>query len=266
MTAGENETARPLGLDKSQPNIARVYDYWLGGKNNFQADREEAERLIEVQPHLPRLARENRMFLRNAVHWLATERGIRQFLDAGSGLPTANNTHDIAQSAAPGSKVAYVDKDPVVVSHAGALLADGHGVTAIRGDVADPAAILADPRVNALVQPGEPCAVILAAVLHFFSPDDARRVITEFARLTAPGSYLVASVGISGTAIAREYRPGSVYNYTPDEIRALLAGLTIIDPPGIVDARSWAPGIPVTSSASTAQQQTRVLAAVAQTS
>jgi hypothetical protein len=156
-----------------------------------------------------------------------------------------------------------VDKDPVVVSHADALLADGHDVVAVGGDAADPAAILADPRVSALIQPGERCAVIIAAVLHFFSPDDARRVITEFARLTAPGSYLVVSVGMSGKTLAREYRPGALHDYSPDEIRALLSGLKVIDPPGLVGARDWAPGIP---SSAPPQEGARLLAAVALTS
>jgi hypothetical protein len=109
VTGGDKGAARRPDLDTTRPSIARVYDYWLGGKDNFKADREEAERLLQIYPDLRRLARENRQFLRRAVHWLAAERGIRQFLDIGSGLPTASNTHDVAQAAAPDAKVAYVD-------------------------------------------------------------------------------------------------------------------------------------------------------------
>ena len=244
MTGRKNGAAERLALDTSRPNIARVYDYWLGGKDNFEADRIEAERLLQIYPDLRRLAQENRMFVRRAVHWLATACGIRQFLDVGSGLPTASNTHDAAQAVAPDSKVAYVDKDPMVVLHADALLADGDDVIAVRGDAADPAAILADARVSSLFHPDRPYAVILAAVLHFFPLDAARRIITEFADLAVPGSYLIISVGSSGSRLAREYTAGTLHDHSPDEIRTLLAGLDIIDPPGLVEALHWAPGIP----------------------
>jgi SAM-dependent methyltransferase len=262
VTGWEDGAAQWPELDTSRPNIARVYDYWLGGKDNFKADREEAERLLQIYPDLRGLARENRRFLRRAVHWVAAECGIRQFLDIGSGLPTASNTHNVAQAAAPDSKVAYVDKDPVVVLHADALLADGHDVIAVRGDAAEPAAILADPRVKALVQPDRPYAVILAAVLHFFPLDAARRIITEFARLAAPGSYLIVSVGSSGSRLAREYTANTLHDHSLDEIRTMLTGLELIDPPGLVDAQYWAPGTPAPAPARPGR---RILAAVART-
>jgi hypothetical protein len=262
---GSEDAAQRRGLDTSRPNIARVYDYWLGGKDNFQADREEAKRLLETYPFLPGLARQNRLFLGRAVRWLAADRGIRQFLDVGSGLPTASNTHDVAQAAAPESKVAYVDKDPLVVLHADALLADGHNVVAVRGDAADPAAILADPRVNTLIQPGRAQAIILAAVLHFFPHAVARRIITEFTRLAAPGSYLIISVGSSGSRMAREYAAGTLHDHSTDQIRALLTGLEIIDPPGLVDARNWKPGTPAAPASPPDPSDGRILAVVART-
>ena len=261
MAVSEGGAAQRPGVDTSRPNIARVYDYWLGGKDNFAADREEAERLLHVHPDLSRLAVENRLFVRRAVHWLAADCGIRQFLDVGSGLPTATNTHDVAQAAAPDSKVAYVDKDPVVVLHAAALLADGHDVIAVRGDAAEPAAILADPHVNAFIQPGLPYAVILAAVLHFFPLADARRIVTEFAGPAMPGSYLVISVGSSGSRMARAYTAGTLHNHSPEEIQGLLTGLEVIDPPGLVDAGHWAPGTPAPVPDGSGA---RILAAVAQ--
>lgn len=175
-------------------------------------------------------------------------------------LPTARNTHDVAQAAAPDSKVAYVDKDPMVVLHADALLAGGHDVIAVRGDAAEPAAILADPRVSTLIQPGRPCAVILAAVLHFFPLAVARRIITELAGLAAPGSYLIISVGSSGSKLAREYAAGTLHDHSPDEIRTLLTGLEMIDPPGLVDAVHWAPRTPAPAPAYAGG---RILAAVA---
>jgi hypothetical protein len=262
MNGWEEDAAPPPGLDTSRPNVARVYDYWLGGRNNFKADRQEAERLLRINPDLGRLAHENRLFLCRAVHWLAAHHGIRQFIDIGPGLPTAGNTHEVAQAAAPGCRVAYVDVDPLAVRHAQALLANGRDVIAVRGNVTDPAAIMADPRVNALIQPGRPYAVILAAVLHFFPFAVARRIITEFAGLAAPGSYLIVSVGSSGSSLAREYTAATLYDYRADDVRTLLTGLEIIDPPGLVDAMHWVPGTP--ASAPT-QEGGRVLAVVART-
>lgn len=249
--------------ETSRPNVARVYDYWLGGKDNFEADRQEAERLLRIDPDLRRLAQENRLFVGRAVRWLATDRSIRQFLDVGSGLPTADNTHDVAQAAAPDSKVAYVDIDPVVVRHAETLLTAGHDVVAVEGDVAEPAAILADPRVTALIRPGIPCAVILAAVLHFFPLAAARRIVTEFASLAAPGSYLIVSVGSSGTNLSRVYAAGRLHDHSPADIRGLFSGCDIIDPPGLVDAAHWAPGLPAPA---TTPSGSRVLAAVSRIS
>ena len=240
-----------------------MYNYWLGGTDNFAADRQEAERLLRINPDLSRLARENRLFLRRAVHWLATDCGIRQFVDVGSGLPTVNNTHEVAQAAVPDCRVAYVDKDPMVVLHAGALLADGRDVIAVHGDAAEPTAIMADPRVNALVQPDQPYAVILAAVLHFFPLADARRIVAEFADLVAPGSYLIISVGYSGGRLAREYAAGALHNHSPDEIRTLFTGLEIIDPPGLVDALHWVPRTP--APAPTQSGDGHIRAAVART-
>lgn len=270
MTARENGTTQDPSPEPSRPNVARVYDYWLGGTDNFAADRAEAERLLRVRPELRRLAQENRMFLGRAVRWLAADRGIRQFLDVGSGLPTASNTHDVARAAAPDSRVVYADVDPVVVRHAAALLAGATDVIAVQGDVADPGAILADPRVRTLIRPDQPCAVILAAVLHFFPLAAARRIISDFAGLTALGSYLIASVGSSGASLAREYAAGSLHDHSPGEIRTLLTGLEIIDPPGLVDAVDWAPGhaapahaAPETPAQATASPGGRVLAAVA---
>ena len=218
-----------------------MYDYWLGGTDHFEAIRDEGERLLHVNPDLRRLAVENWQFVRRAVRWLAADCGVRQFLDVGSGLPTASNTHDVAQAVAPDSKVAYVDNDPAVVLQAAELLAEGHNIVAVRGDAAEPAAILA-PRVNALVQPGRPYAVILAAVLHFFPLAAAGRIITDFADLTALGSYLIISVGSSGNQMARNYTDGTLHHHSPSEIRSLLTGLEIIDPTGLVDAADGAPG------------------------
>ena len=142
-------------FDTARPNIARVWDFWLGGKDNFAVDRELAEKMLAVHPASARMARENRQFLGRAVSHVAA-RGVRQFIDVGAGLPTALNTHDIAQRAAPQARVAYVDNDPVVISHARALLAKSPEVIAVPGDMRDPAGILWDAGLTALIDLAEP--------------------------------------------------------------------------------------------------------------
>jgi len=235
----------PTPLDTSQPNIARVYDYWLGGKDNYAADRAAAQRLVAIYPHLPKLARHNRLFLARAVAWL-DGRGIRQFLDIGCGLPTAQNTHEIAQATRPDCRIIYIDSDPVVVSHARALLSDTD-VTALRGDLGDPEVILADPRLWDLINLAEPTAKVLAMVLHFFDDDSARRIVATFAEAVAPGSYLVISVGSgddqTGGRLAREYRAGTLHNHSPAQISGFFDGLDLVLP-GLTDAATWVPGLP----------------------
>jgi SAM-dependent methyltransferase len=261
-TSAERQTAEPTLFDTSTPNIARVYDYWLGGKDNYAADRAEAERLIAVYPRLPVLARQSRLFLARAVQWLAKQ-GVTQFLDLGCGLPTAQNTHQIAQAVHPDCRAVYVDADPVVVSHAQALLR-GPGVTAIRGDMAEPGAILADLRGRHMINLAEPTAVILAMVLHFFDAATAHDIVAAFARAITPGSYFVLSVGSgderTGGALTREYRAGTLYNHSFAQIAAFLEGLELI-PPGVTDAMAWMPGSPRQSPP--AQTGGHILAGVA---
>jgi SAM-dependent methyltransferase len=230
-------------FDVSKPNIARVYDYWLGGKDNYAADRAEAERLLGIYPRLPQLARENRLFLARAVTWLAA-RGISQFLDIGSGLPTAQNTHEVAQAVDPACRVVYADNDPVVAAHARALLSDS-GVEATCADLADPAGIAADPVVARRIRPAEPTGLILGMVLHFFDTEAAAKITAALADWLAPGSYLVVSVGSgderTGGALAREYRAATLHNHTPQQVAGFFAYLDLV-PPGLVDARDWSPG------------------------
>jgi SAM-dependent methyltransferase len=233
------------GFDVRTPNIARVYDFWLGGKDNFAADRAEAERMTGIYPQLLRLARENRAFLARAVTWMAAQ-GIRQFLDIGSGLPTACNTHQAAQAVDPSCRVIYADNDPVVVTHATALLS-GDGVATIQADLADPAGLTTHPAVADLIKPDQPVALILALVLHFFDATAAEKIMADLTGWLAPGSYVVISVGsgderIGGT-LAREYKAGPLHNHPPGQIAAFLDGLDIL-PPGLVDARFWQPGAP----------------------
>jgi SAM-dependent methyltransferase len=179
---------RPTGVDTKTPNAARVYDYFLGGKDNFAVDRELAERLLEVFPDAAVTAYANRDFMRRAVRHLA-EAGIDQFLDVGSGLPTQGNVHEVAD---PGARVTYVDYDPMVLSHANALLAGSPNVTAVQADLRRPGEILGHPGLN--LDLSRPIALLLVAVLHYIpdeeGPDD---ILAEYREALAPGSHLVIS-------------------------------------------------------------------------
>ena len=217
------------GFDPATPNMARVYDYWLGGKDHYPADRAEAERLLAIYPPVRDLVRENRAFVTQAVSWAARQ-GIGQFIDLGAGLPASPAVHQAARTVMPAARVAYVDIDPVVLSHARALLATSDGVTAVAADLRDPGAVLADPELRAVIDPARPVCVILGAVLHFLDADAARAVTAGYARLMAPGSCLVISVarfddeGL-GKQLAEEYTAAAWHNHTPADVTSFFAGL-----------------------------------------
>ncbi|MCW2863733.1 MAG: hypothetical protein JWP48_5441, partial [Actinoallomurus sp.] len=154
------------GVDTNRPSVARMYDYYLGGKDNYAVDRDAVAKVAEVLPEVRQVARENRAFLRRAVRYMARQ-GIRQFIDIGSGLPTAGNTHEIAQEIIPGARVVYVDNDPVVLAHARDMLHGLPGTMITNHDLRDPRSIISDPRVRAILDFDEPVAVLLIAVLHF---------------------------------------------------------------------------------------------------
>ena len=175
------------GFDPATPNMARVYDYWLGGKDHFPADRAEAERLLGIYPPLRDLVRENRAFVVQAVSWAARQ-GIGQFLDLGAGVPASPAVHQAARKVMPLARVAYVDVDPVVLSHARALVATSDGVTAVAADLRDPGVVLADPVLRAVIDPDRPVCVILGAVLHFLDTGAARAVTAGYARLMTPAA------------------------------------------------------------------------------
>jgi SAM-dependent methyltransferase len=240
-----DDQVRPALFDPSTSSIARMHDYWLGGKDNYAADRAEAERLMAICPRLPLLARQSRLFLARAVQWLAAH-GVTQFLDLGCGLPSGQNTHEVAQAVRPACRVVYVDADPVVITHARARLR-GPGVTVIHGDLTDPDAILADLRVQRALNLAEPTAVILAMVLHFFDAATASAIVAAFTRAVTPGSYIVLSVGSgdeeTGDALAREYQAGTLHNHSFRQIAAFVGDLELI-PPGVTDAMAWIPGSP----------------------
>jgi hypothetical protein len=181
-------------FDTSVPHIARVYDYWLGGKDNFAADRELGDRTMEAYPNLAFSVRANRAFLARSVRFLARDMGVRQFLDVGTGIPTANNTHEVAQKHAPESRIVYVDNDPIVLLHASALLKSRpEGTCAyVDADLHDPAHILEVAAQT--LDFGEPVGVMLLAIMHYV-PDDkeAVAIITALMDACPPGSFLTIS-------------------------------------------------------------------------
>jgi O-methyltransferase involved in polyketide biosynthesis len=232
------------GLDTSVPNVARVYNYWLGGKDHFSADRAEAQRLMALYPPLPALVRENRAFLITAVTWAARQ-GIGQFIDLGAGLPTSTSSpvHQAARAVLPAARVVYVDIDPVVLAHATALLATDDGVAAIGADLRDPAAVLGHPDLRAVIDPARPACVILGAVLHFLDPNAACAVTAGYVSLLAPGSYLIISCARFdddqlAKQLAAEYTAATWYNHSPADITGFFDGLELAAP-GVTEARTW---------------------------
>ena len=234
--------AMTSGLDTTVPNMARVYNYWLGGKDHFAADRAEADRLVEIYPPLPALVRENRAFLIQAVGWAARQ-GIGQFIDLGAGLPASPAIHQAARAVLPAARIAYVDLDPVVLAHVRALLATGAGVTAVGADLRDPAAVLGHPDLRAVIDPARPVCVILGAVLHFLDPEAACAVTAGYVSLLAPGSCLVLSCARFddeelAKQLAEQYTAATWYNHSPADIVKFFDGLELAGP-GVTEARTW---------------------------
>ena len=223
------------------PSIARVYDVLLGGKDNFAADRDQAQQVLQVYPQAAELAIQARQFQARAVTHVANA-GIGQFLDVGCGLPTAPNTHETAQAVQPDARVVYVDNDAQVLSHARNLLARSPGVLACAGDLHYPTEILYDWRIRAFLDFGQPVCLILAMTMHFFGPDQAGKITAEFIAGLPPGSYVIMSV-VGGDAelgeqMARTYTTAPVCNHGPGGLARLMGGLDITEP-GIVPARHW---------------------------
>ena len=183
----------PPGIDTGKANSARVYDWWLGGDHNFRADQDAARAMIAVEPNARAIARANRAFLGRAVRFLA-EAGIRQFLDIGSGIPTQNNVHQVAEAAAPGIRVLYADVDDVAVAHSKLILDGNANAAVIQGDLRDPASILADPETQLLLDFTRPVALLLVAVLHFVADaENPEQLVATLRDALPPGSYLVVS-------------------------------------------------------------------------
>jgi S-adenosyl methyltransferase len=237
-------------LNTNIPHPARRYDYWLGGKDNFAADRESADAIAAVYPEVRTAAIENRWFLHRVVRYLAAEVGIRQFLDIGTGIPTSPNVHEIAQGVDPGARIVYVDNDPIVLAHARALLTSSpQGRTAyIDADLREPDAILRDPDLRDTLDPTRPVALMMVAILHFILDDrDPYGVVARLVDAMPPGSYLVlshvtydylppttiAELNAANAARNVEFRPRS-----RAEFARFFDGLALV-PPGIVSVAEW---------------------------
>ena len=233
-------------FDTARPNIARVYDYWLGGKDNFVADRELARTMTEVNPGIPAMARSNRQFVTAAVG-KAVQAGIRQVVDLGAGLPTHPAVHEAARAVHPDARVVYVDTDPVVITHARALLATTPGIHAVEADITRPGEVLAHPALDAAIDWAEPVAVVLAAILHFRDAATAGRLVAAYASAAGAGSYVAISV-FSGHDDAMEAGSRAAYTAAPfwvhstADVGRWLHGLEVL-PPGICEARRWVSGV-----------------------
>jgi hypothetical protein len=239
----------PSGVDVTIPNIARMYDYYLGGKDNYEADRTTAAKVIAAFPDVRLAVRENRGFLIRAVRFLAADAGIRQFIDIGTGLPTQNNVHEIAFGVAPDARVVYADYDPVVVAHGQMILSSAMSAAFIEGDVRRPDEILGNAELRSLINFGEPVAVLLVAILNFVADEeDPAGIVGRFRAAMAPGSYLVISHGASeerpATArdVARVYQKATAQAVlrTRAEILPFFAGFELLEP-GLVYAAQWRP-------------------------
>jgi len=238
----------PPEIDTSVPHSARIWNYWLGGKDNYPVDRDAGDQFREAFPEIVEVARASRRFLTRAVRYLAGEAGVRQFLDIGTGLPTADNTHEVAQRVAPESRVVYVDNDPVVLAHARALLTSSpEGATAyVDADLHDPDTILqlATPTLDLT----RPVALMLLGVLgHVSDDDETRSIVKRLLDRLASGSYLVLCDGTNtsqaGVQAQDDYDQSGAIPYrlrSPEQIAGLFAGLELVEP-GVVSLPRWRP-------------------------
>jgi hypothetical protein len=236
-----------MDVDMEQPNAARVYDYLLGGVANFAKDREFAGQLTQIAPDAAKIAQTNRAFLRRAVKY-CLDNGIRQFLDIGSGIPTAGNVHEIAHRVDPSARVVYVDIEPVAVAHTELMLADDDKTGVVHGNLLDPDTVLSSAPVRRLLNLDEPVAVLMVAVLHFLDDDtEPHAAVAHYLDAVASGSYLVlshiASEDTDEQAEARRlYRSNAVpiLGRTREQLATFFTGTDIVEP-GVVWTPQWHP-------------------------
>ncbi|MET9228668.1 SAM-dependent methyltransferase [Lentzea sp. NPDC003310] len=243
----------PGDIDLERPSVARVYDYWLGGAHNFAADRAVGQKTLETMPELRGVVLNHRAFLRRAVRYLLG-RGVRQFLDLGSGIPTVGNVHEIALAADPEARVVYVDIDPVAVAHSRSLLNGNDQVSVLHADVRDAQGVLASAEVDKQLDFDEPVAVLMIALLHFVSDEeDPWGIIGEYRDRLAPGSFLAISHAgyeadeeTQASRDARRIYDRDVTRMTlrdETELSRLFAGFALVEP-GVVRVPAWHPESP----------------------
>jgi SAM-dependent methyltransferase len=241
----------PPEINTHVPQSARVYDYWLGGKDHFPADRALGDAIAEALPSIRTQVRAQRAFLGRAVRYLTRDAGVRQFLDIGTGIPTAGNVHDVAQEIAPESRVLYVDNDPIVLTHARALMggAEEGRVAFIEADLREPDVILSDPAVERTLDLARTVGLVLVGIMHHLrDSDDPRRVVATLVDALAPGSYLVLSQSTPDfdpaamAALAAASEQGGIANVPRSraDTEPFFAGLELVEP-GLVPMDAWRP-------------------------
>ncbi|WP_436520606.1 SAM-dependent methyltransferase [Actinoplanes sp. HUAS TT8] len=237
-----------MSIDPNRPSSARVYDAFLGGTHNFAVDRSVAARIMEIVPEMAALARANRAFLHRVVRW-AVAGGVRQFVDLGSGIPTEGNVHEVALAADPDARVAYVDVDPTAVLYARELLGDEHRAVVVNADLRDPASVLDDPELRAVIDPERPIGILMFAVLHFIPEGPVLdATLRGYREAVAPGSLLAVSHASGGLDPEAVDRVADLYSragtpFVPrDEARfaALFDGWELVEP-GVVRGSGWHP-------------------------
>lgn len=239
----------PRDVDLSIPSIARVYDYVLGGKENFEVDRRAAHSFLNVVPETAQIAKDNRNFLRRSVRYLVGEAGIRQIIDIGSGLPTSGNVHEIAQELDPTVRVVYIDNDPIALAHGRALLGNEDTTTVVNADIRDPESIFNDPAVRELIDDDRPLAVLIAGILHHLSDEeDPYTSAAEITKRLGVGSYLLVTHFLDDDEpraknLERAFLEGGLGTgrfRTWAEQRRYFDGLKMVEP-GLVYANDWRP-------------------------
>jgi O-methyltransferase involved in polyketide biosynthesis len=244
-STGPHNGSLSSALDISRPNVARAYDYLLGGKDHFAADRELAEKLLAIYPGTRQMVKENRRFLVRALDYVLAQ-AIGQYVDLGAGLPTSPAVHDIVRRQDNTAAVCYVDNDPVVINHLWALTCTADTrVDAVAADLAQPAAVLGHLRDTGLFDLDEPVCLILAMVVHFYPAATARDLVAAYVDDLASGSHIIITAARGepaiGDQITRTYDAATIYNHSHDEMASFFPGLNLI-PPGVCDARAWMPG------------------------
>ncbi|MFF3322411.1 SAM-dependent methyltransferase [Streptomyces sp. NPDC002889] len=246
----QRESWRPDAIDTKVPSVARMYDYFLGGDDNYQSDREACEQLLEQVPSTKTLAVNNRRFLQRVVRLLAAEYGVRQFIDHGSGLPTRDNVHQVAQAVDPDSRVVYVDNDPIVLAHGRALLEENDRTAVIQADMRDTEAIFGHEETTRLIDFSQPVAALFVSVMHCIPDEsDPGALVRRVADHLAPGSFLVVCQLVSDRPEIRKFVTDFMADATgghwgrvreEHEVADYFTGMEIVEP-GLVEVSTWRP-------------------------